>query len=177
MCIINDLYVNYAKVSNSQFDANSATYGGAIYTDHGAEVEGSFVVNSTIFISNYASEFGGGLFLERGDGTNHSANFVYYSTFRTNVAENSGGAIYIADQGFLNVMDSQFLNNSANAGYVITCSNSNVNIDYTCEFSTGNYSQLFENQQNCTGNLWTHCSCSCNHCVKIICAFIFTFHC
>lgn len=172
ICVINDLYVNYAKTSNSQFNANSATFGGAIFFDHGAEVGGSFVINTTLFSDNYASEVGGGLYLDRGDRSEHTANFIYHSTFQTNVAESSGGAIYITDKGFLNVTDTQFINNITpsdieNGGYVLACANSTVNIGFNCEFDSGNYSQLFENQANsCTGNLWTHCSCSCSLCVR-----------
>ena len=177
--MIFDLYVNSATVASGTFADNGATRGGAIYVDHGAEISGSFSIDTSIFTHNYASQSGGSLYMVRGSKDQQSANFVHNSTFQSNSADSWGGAIYATTSTALYLNATTFIYNTAlnstEPGDAIACANSTVNVDSSCDFNYGNFSQLITNIGNtCVGNIWTHCACNCTQCV---CNFIPFYFC
>jgi len=88
-------------ITGGLFDANSARFGSAIY------VRGSLSVTSTTFTNNIAVEEGAAIYNENG---NQSAVTVAGSTFTGNRAR-FGGAIY--NRARLNVTNSTFTTNTA----------------------------------------------------------------
>ncbi|MFK7803783.1 MAG: choice-of-anchor Q domain-containing protein [Anaerolineae bacterium] len=95
----------YVSIVGSTFQDNRGDDGGAIYGYYYCGVQ----IQSSSFISNYASSDGGAIF------TDEDNNLVVdRSTFFDNRADEDGGAIYSADNdGVANISQSTFSNNSA----------------------------------------------------------------
>ena len=105
------IYLNgsaYLNISNSSFISNNATgNGGAIVKNSFADLN----ISNVTFQDNSASD-GGALYV------NNVGMYIIYidiSNFISNKASNSGGAIYQYGND-LNILNSNFTSNSANAG-------------------------------------------------------------
>jgi len=96
-------------ISGSTFTQNAATteHGGAIWVN---SITGN--ISSSTFSENTAGKHGGALFLA---GTSANNNTIINSTFSHNTAGDMGAAVYQETGGTLNVSDSRFVGNIAQA--------------------------------------------------------------
>ncbi|WP_225369635.1 Ig-like domain-containing protein [Methanobrevibacter arboriphilus] len=103
------------NITQSRFQNNTATNGGAIYipetknlTNYNLNV--SMTIDKTNFTNNEANSNGGAI-------NNNATLDITNSYFKDNNATN-GGAIY--NTNYLNINNSSFINNTANSGGAIT---------------------------------------------------------
>ena len=97
-------------ISDSEFDANQATYGGAVYATRVSATRSTFSANQ----GDYGSAIGAAL-AGPGDGVVNVTSSTFDSNVAANAAPNVGGAIY-ADGPGSTVQLSTFAANSAVAG-------------------------------------------------------------
>jgi predicted outer membrane repeat protein len=113
--------VTATQIQNSNFTDNVAYgAGGAIYA-----ISQPLLINGTIFLSNSVSSvdvgfggistYGGALWYGGSAGETTVSN----CTFHSNVAL-SGGAIYVTDNGILNVLTSLFIRNKVVSSYLVS---------------------------------------------------------
>ena len=104
------------KISNSYFEGNTATIGGAI-TTHGNDI----TVDNSTFISNKAADDGGAIYVVD-DGIT-----VLNSNFGNNSAKNYAGAIYVKGNN-VKIQNATFVNNSAHFAGAVRVEGNYVNV-------------------------------------------------
>jgi len=107
------------NINNCTFKNNHAEYGGAIYIS-----SGSLNIVNSLFINNYAYNFGGAIASESGTSINISkSRFVNSKSLA-----DAGGAIYVR-AGSLNIDNVSIINSSATFGGAITTLNTTVSLN------------------------------------------------
>ena len=105
-----DFWTAKAVIINSRFENNTittGTSGGALYNEMFAEM----IVEGCTFTNNSVNNIGGAIY------TCYESNLtVRNSTFKWNHAENAGGAIHASHGASTIIIDSVFIENSANTG-------------------------------------------------------------
>ena len=113
-------YTPIVNLVNCTFSNNYAEYGGAIYMDGG-----SLNINDTMFIDNFAYNFGGAIAAEYGTKIS-IARSKFYNSYSM---ADAGGAIYLRGSE-LKLANVNIANSSATFGGAITSLNSHVSLNY-----------------------------------------------
>ena len=108
------------NINNCTFKNNHAEYGGAIYIS-----SGNLNIADSLFIDNYAYNFGGAIASGSGAILNISKSRFYNSKS----LHDAGGAVYVRS-GTLNIDDVSIINSSATFGGAITTLNTQVSINH-----------------------------------------------
>ena len=121
---------------NCTFVNNSADWGGAVSLEvDGGNALSSFVVSGSAFSKNYATAYGGGVYIGQGA---YGASPIYRSSFTGNWANDEGGAILYGDTFFpLQLFQCSFSSNDAgDAGYAVSlqATSSVVEFDNSTQF-------------------------------------------
>ena len=113
-------YTPDVHITNCTFTDNYAEYAGAIYMDRG-----NLDIVDTMFINNYAYNFGGAIGGEYGTSVSISRSKFYNSY---SIAD-AGGAIYLRDSS-LKMNNVEIVNSSATFGGAIASLNTDVSLNY-----------------------------------------------
>ncbi len=93
---------------NCEITNNKARQGGGIY-----HFSGSLTVNNTLFTDNSVSETGGAVHIEQGNGALITCVFSGNDALNSMAMTGDGGAIYLEEDGELNILQSSFESNRA----------------------------------------------------------------
>ncbi len=126
------------KVTDSVFSKHISGWGGAIYSTSATEGGSKLTVINSAFSVNKMTEQGGALYLNK---TNADiVNSVFFKNYYGYTATGTyGGAIYRADSGSLNIVNSIFKSNTAGTGKHIHDAAGNATVTYSCIVDTSVY--------------------------------------
>ncbi len=109
---------SYLIIKNCHFEQNSAKHGAGIYVDDGLQEPQSTIIQNTIFKDNYVKSRGAAIhYFDQGSYQKKFENKIENSYFINNTAGVGGGAIYTLKK--FDILQSVFVNNSANEGAVL----------------------------------------------------------